>query len=129
MFAGPISCNCTDLNLTYTLGAIGIPFDLEDIQIWRALLVAGCLEEVLYFKKATANLHLKKHPYEYKDETLEAETQENLRKLCGQFKHTGMQTDCSGTKTDIGKGQSSVGVQTEEVEKESMMENEELLPT
>src|SRR6266704_7058331 len=52
-FAGLIGCNCTDLELAYALGAIGIPFDLEDIQIWRALLVAGRLEEALFFEKVT----------------------------------------------------------------------------
>src|SRR6266704_5741550 len=121
-FAGPIGCNCADLELTWALGEVRIPFDLEDIQIWRALLVAGCLEEALYFEKATVNLYLK-HPYKYKDETLEAETQENLRKLCTQFKSTATQTDCSGTKKDIGTDtQSSVGVQQEAVQMKSMME-------
>src|SRR6266567_3543252 len=112
-FTGPIGCNCADLELAWALGEVGIPFDLEDIQIWRALLVAGRLEEALFFKKATANLYLKKHPYEYKDEVLEAETQKDLRKLCGHFIHTTMQTDCPETKTDIGRGQSSTAVQTE----------------
>ncbi len=128
-FAGPIGCNCADLELAYALGAIGIPFDLEDIQIWRALLVAGRLEEALFFEKATANLYLKKHPYEYKDEVLEAETQKDLRTLCGHFIHAETQTDSSGTKKDIGKGQSSTQVQTEEVQQELQTENEEPLPT